>query len=313
MTRTKGFLLLSISILAISVWAGFDMLSRQDLIPGRDLKVLLSPKAWPASPGTVSFAVIGDAGTGGKNQFRVASEMAQTYQRQPFGLLLTTGDNVYFGGVVGRVKAVVDKPYRPLFDAGVEFRPALGNHDVDQDDDDGNDLPSTLAALSMPNRYYHFTRGPVDFFALDSNAMDEDQLTWLAGRLTCSENRWQVVYLHHPLYSSGVHGSGLELRSALESTLVSGGADIVFTGHDHNYERTLPQQGITYVVTGGGGAHIRPVGSSYFTVVNDADHHFVVVNVVDDTMRVTALDSDGETLDDFVLGPRAAQSPCSAQ
>ena len=193
MAFKKGGLLLSISVLAISGWAGFGVLSRQDLIPGSDVRFVLSPNAWLESTNEVAFTVIGDAGTGGKNQFRIASEMAQTYERQPFGLLLTTGDNVYFGGVIGRVKEVVDKPYKPLFDAGVEFRPALGNHDVDQDDADADadadDLPSILDALGMPNRYYHFTRGPVDFFALDSNDMDSSQLTWLTDRLTCSV-RW---------------------------------------------------------------------------------------------------------------------------
>ena len=313
MTFTTGFLLLLISVLAISGWAGLGVLSRQDLIPGSELKVVLSPGAWPESPDQVAFAVIGDAGTGGRNQFRIASEMARMYERHPFSLLLTTGDNAYFGKVVGRVEAVVDRPYRPLLDAGVEFRPSLGNHDVDQDDDDGDDLPAVLAALRMPNRYYHFTRGPVDFFALDSNDIDSDQLMWLSDRLTCSERRWQVVYLHHPLYSSGAHGSDLEIRSALESTLVAGGADIVFTGHDHNYERTLPQQGITYVVTGGGGAHIRPVGSSDFTAASEAEHHFTFARVAGDAMHVTALDDDGEALDNFLLGPRSAQIPCTAR
>ncbi len=304
-----GFLLLSIIFMAVVGWAGFGVLSRQDLIPGDDLNFVLLPNAWPESLNEVTFAVIGDAGTGGRNQFRIASEMAQTYQRQPFSLLLTTGDNVYSGDVADRAREVIDRPYGPLFDAGVEFRPTLGNHD----DNDDDELPSTLAALRMPNRYYHFTRGPVDFFAVDSNEIDSDQVRWLADRLTCSENRWQVVYLHHPLYSSGTHGSDFKLRGALESTLVTGGADIVFTGHDHDYERTLPQQGVTYVVTGGGGAHIRPVGSSDFTAVSEADLHFMLVRVAGDTMRVTALGDDGERLDDFVLSPRAAQSPCGNQ
>ena len=143
--------------------------------------------------------------------------------------------------------------------------------------------------------------------------MDGAQLTWLADRLTCSENRWQVVYMHHPPYSSGAHGSDLELRGAIESTLVTGGADIVFTGHDHSYERTIPQRGVTYVVTGGGGARIRPVGHSDFTAVSEADLHFVLVKVANGSMRVTALDGDGEQLDDFVLYPRAAQSTCTKQ
>ena len=311
MANKRGFLLISIIILAISGWAGFDVVSRQDLIPGSGLEVVLPPYAWPESPGNVTFAVIGDAGTGGRRQFRIASEMARTYQRQPFSLLLTTGDNTYFGDPVDKAEEVINKPYRPLLDAGVEFRPVLGNHDVDQNDDDGDDLPSALAALGMPDRYYHYTRGPVDFFALDSNDMDSGQLIWLTDRLTCSTNRWQVVYLHYPLYSSGVHGSNLELRRALESTLVAGGADIVFAGHDHNYERTLPQHGVTYVTTGGGGAQIRPVGSSQFTAVSEADHHFILVSVTNSTMLVTALDHDGERLDDFALSPRTAQNPCT--
>lgn len=311
MTLRKGFILILISVLAVLGWAGFNEVSRLDLVPGRDLNYVLRPNVWPQSPREVTFAVIGDAGTGGKNQFRVASMMAQSYELHPFGLLLTTGDNVYFGDVVARVKEVVDKPHGPLFDAGVEFRPVLGNHDVDREDGDGEELASTLDALNMPARYYHFTRGPVDFFALDSNNMDTDQMTWLTDRLRCSENLWQVVYLHHPPFSSGTHGSSLELRRAIEPTLVAGGADVVFAGHDHNYERTLPQQGVTYVVTGGGGSRIRRVGSSEFTAVSESDHHFVLVRVADNRMHVTVLDSDGEQLDDFALSPRSAQSPYS--
>ena len=310
MTLKNLSLALSVSILAISGWAGFGVLSRQDLIAGAELKIALPGNAWSDSIDQVAFAVIGDAGTGGRNQFRIASEMAETYRRHPFSLLLTTGDNVYFGDVVDRVREVVDKPYQPLFDAGVEFRPALGNHDVDDDDDD---IPLTLAALRMPSRYYAFRRGPVDFFALDSNDMDSDQILWLTNALICSKNHWQVVYLHHPLYSSGMHGSDLELRAPLEAALVRGGVDIVFSGHDHNYERTLPQQGVTYVVTGGGGAHIRRVDSSAFTAVSEADLHFTFVKVVNNTMHVIALEDDGEIMDDFVLNPRAAQIPCLVQ
>ena len=317
MRHKKGLLLIPIVVLVISGWAGIDVVLRLDRIPGSVSELVLQPDVWPKSPSEVTFAVIGDAGTGGVQQFRVASQMAQTYRSEPFGLLLTTGDNVYFGGVVNRVQDVVDKPYRPLFGAGVEFRPSLGNHDVEKDDgdadDDGPDLPATLAALGIPDRYYQFTSGPVDFFALDSNDMDNDQLIWLSDRLACSENAWQVVYLHHPLYSSGAHGSNLELRAVLESALVAGGADIVFTGHDHNYERTLPQQGITHVVTGGGGAQIRSVGSSEFTAVSDADHHFLLARVADGTMRITAIASDGELMDNFAVSPRAALRACNTQ
>ncbi len=174
MAVRNGFIVISLAILAFLVWAGSIVTSRLDLIPGRALEIALTRDAQPVPPDRVTFVVIGDAGTGGRHQFRVALEMAQAYQREPFSLLLTTGDNVYFGDVVERVEEVVDTPYKPLFDAGVEFRPVLGNHDVEQQDDDADELSLALAALRMPARYYRFTQGPVDYFALDSNAMGDD-------------------------------------------------------------------------------------------------------------------------------------------
>ena len=179
------------------------------------------------------------------------------YRKQLYEHLLTVGDNVYGGDVVDRSADVIDKPYKPLFDAGVEFHPALGNHDLD----DLDDQAETLATLGIPHRYYYFTDGPVDFFALDSNWMDDDQLRWLKKGLVCSDSSWQVVYMHHPLYSSGKHGSDTDLRETLETVLIAGGTDIVLSGHDHDYERSTPQHGIVHVVTGGG-ANLRIVGAS---------------------------------------------------
>ena len=233
--------------------------------------------------------------------------MARTYRRQPFGLLLTTGDNVYYGDVTDRVEDVVAKPYKPLFDAGVEFRPSLGNHDLE----DENGVAAILAALGLPGRYYHFAQGPVGFFALDSNQLDGDQLKWLAKGLNCSESEWQVVYLHHPQYSSGANGSDIELRTILEPILVAGGADIVFAGHDHNYERTTPQRGIVYVVTGGG-SRTRSVGSSDFTAVSEKELHFLLATVSGGRMSVEAIDADGNVIDTFSLNPRPAIATCGA-
>ena len=250
-TMAKKWMALgTVFVLLTAGWMGFQAMAQMDRIPGRALDITLKTYGSAAPQDIATFAVIGDAGTGGRDQFRVARAMAETYRRQPFGLLLTTGDNVYYGDVADRANQVIHKPYGPLFDAGVEFRPVLGNHDIDEQDD----MPEILATLGMSRRYYSFTSGPVEFFALDSNRMDGDQLAWLIGRLSCSDREWQVVYLHHPLYSSGRHGSDVALRETLEPVLVAGGADIVFAGHDHDYERTLPQHGIVHVVTGGGGS-----------------------------------------------------------
>ena len=258
-----GIALAAVLILALAGWLGFRFSGQGDEVPFAGPEVALIASAWPDGPDAVTFAVIGDFGTGRRDQFRVAARMAQAYQEQPYEHLLTVGDNVYGGTVADRAAEVIDRPYRPLFVAGVSFRPSLGNHDVE----DPDDLPLTLATLGMPRRYYQFSDGPVDFFALDSNRMDGDQLTWLEKGLSCSDRRWQVAYLHHPIYSSGKHGSDRDLREVLEPVLVRGGADVLLAGHDHNYERTTPQEGIVHIVTGGG-AKLRGVGARDFTVVS---------------------------------------------
>ena len=214
---------------------------------------------------------------------------------------------MYGGDVVDRAPDVIDKPYAPLFDAGVEYRPTLGNHDLDSQ----NDLSETLAALNMPYRYYHFAAGPVDFFALDSNRMDSDQLLWLRKGLSCSDNRWQVVYMHHPLYSSGKHGSDTGLRGTLEPVLIEGRADVVFSGHDHDYERSTPQHGIVHVVTGGGGAKLRRVGAREFTAVSKYELHFLLVEVSESSLEIEAISVDGVIIDSVSIEPRPGLTPCS--
>ena len=301
-----GMALGAVLILALATWTGFVVSTQTGQDPFAGFENTLEPKAWPNSPDAVTFAVIGDAGTGGRDQFRVAREMAETYKEQPFSLLLTAGDNVYGGDVVDRAPDVIDKPYKPLFDAGVEFHPALGNHDVD----DSDDLAETLSTLGIPHRYYYFTDGPVDFFALDSNRVDGPQIEWLRERLSCSDSLWQVVYFHHPLYSSGKHGSDIGLRHALEPVLREGGADIVLTGHDHDYQRSTPQHGIVHVVTGGG-SNVRSVGSGDFTAVSESVLHFLLISVSGKGMDVQAIDVDGNVIDTFPLNPRPAAISCS--
>ena len=133
--------------------------------------------------------------------------------------------------------------------------------------------------------------------------MDGDQLSWLLKRLSCSASPWQVVYMHHPIYSSGKHGSDMELREALEPILIAGGADLVLAGHDHNYERTTPQHGIVHIVTGAG-AKLRRAGSSDFTVASESKLHFLLVEASEDSMHIQAISADGTVMDSLSVGPQ---------
>ena len=75
----------------------------------------------------------------------------------------------------------------------------------------------------------------------------------------------------------------------------------MINGHDRNYERTTPQNGVTYVVTGGGGRGVREMGSSSFTAFGVAVIHFVYVTVAGDELALHAIDGVGQEFDSLVI------------
>src|SRR5262245_11309334 len=81
------------------------------------------------TPGKFSFAVIGDTGTGKRGQLSIAQVMETVCEREPFGLVLMLGDNIY-GGVNSRAfRKRFEQPYHNLIARGVMFQAVLGNHD----------------------------------------------------------------------------------------------------------------------------------------------------------------------------------------
>jgi hypothetical protein len=102
--------------------------------------------------------------------------------------------------------------------------------------------------------YYAFkaSKQDVKFIALESDYPSPEQREWLQQELSGGED-WMIPFFHHPLYSSGMHGSHVDLRKAMEPMLLESNVTVVFTGHDHFYERILPQHGITHFVVGSGG------------------------------------------------------------
>ena len=255
-------------------------------------------QAIQAQAESLRFAVIGDFGSGTPQQYEVASLMAAVRARSQYDMVLTAGDNIYGGW---NRRAVVDRfemPYRLLLEGGVSFFASLGNHD-------------DLAERQYPlfnmggERYYSFTRSNVQFFALDSNYMDGAQLTWLRRGLEASTAPWKIAFFHHPLYSSALrHGAQEDLRVVLEPLLVQYNVQVVFSGHDHVYERLKPQRGITYFVCGSSGQLRRGNlnGRSPETAAGfDQDLAFMVVEIEDDVMRFRTISRTDVVVDSGVI------------
>ena len=253
---------------------------------------------FPLKSGSVRFAAIGDMGTGEAPQYEVAQQMLKARQTFPFDFVIMLGDNIYGGSKPADFDRKFAVPYKPLLDAGVKFYASLGNHD---DTNERFYQPFNMNGES----YYTYKKGNVRFFVLNSNYMDPKQLAWLEAQLTDAGNGgWKICYFHHPLYSSGrFHGPSLDLRKSLEPLFIKYGVDVVFSGHDHVYERIRPQQGIYYFMEGASG-ELRPGNLAHTAITEkgfDTDRSFVLSEIAGDEMYFQTVSRTGATVDSGVI------------
>jgi 3',5'-cyclic AMP phosphodiesterase CpdA len=247
----------------------------------------------PNAANSTKFAVIGDSGTGERQQYEVGAQMARLHQTFPFSFVIMLGDNIYGGQKAADLVKKFEVPYKPLLDAGVKFYASLGNHDAQSN----RDYP--LWNMNG-ERYYSHQHGEVRFFVLDSDYMDPKQLAWLGQQLGDSPERWKISYFHHPLYSSaGRHGSEVDLRLVLEPLFLRYGMNAVFSGHDHIYERLKPQKGIYYFVSGSAGQLRRgDLKRTEMTEVGfDQDQSFMAVEIAGDVLSFKTISRTGMTVD----------------
>jgi 3',5'-cyclic AMP phosphodiesterase CpdA len=254
-------------------------------------------RSFPNRADSLKFAAIGDNGTGDRPQYEVARQMENAHASFAFDLVIMLGDNMYGGQSPADFVRKFERPYASLLKAGVQFRASLGNHDRPQN-------VSYKPYNMNGERYYTYARKNVRFLALDSTLMDAKQLAWIEATLQAAQEDWKICYFHHPLYSNaGRHGSSVDLRVILEPLFVKHGVDVVFSGHDHVYERVKPQKGITYFVSGAAGqlrrGNMRPEEdtAAYF----DQDQSFMLAEVSGNDLYYEAVSRAGKTVDSGVI------------
>ena len=251
----------------------------------------------PRLPDSLKLAIIGDSGNGRRAQYELAAQMIAARKRFPFELVLMVGDNLLGRQAAADFVTKFERPYAPLLSSDVQFFAALGNHDEPAN--------RYYPPFNMGGqRYYTYARQGVRFFVLDSTDFDPEQGAWIENALKAATEEWKVCYLHHPLYSSGSrHGSTVDLRARLEPLFVEHGVQVVFSGHDHVYERIKRQNGIHYFVVGSsgqlrkGGIRPSPMTAAYF----DRDQVFMVAEIAGQELSFEAITRLGETVDSGVI------------
>jgi hypothetical protein len=279
----------------------------------RELSPAPGALALPVRDGSVRFAVIGDSGRGDAAQHAVARQMLAWRAKFPFEFVLMLGDNIYGPHTPDDYVRKFEAPYEPLLAAGVSFHAAIGNHD--------DPAQIYYSPFHMGGqRYYTFRKGErtaagltgagVRFFALDSRSFDPAQLAWLRSALAESGSTWKICFFHHPIYTSGRYaGTAAALREALEPIVVTGDVDVVFSGHEHVYERVTPQRGVSYFVSGAAGSLRRgdldgrsPITARGF----DQDYHFLIIEVTGTELYFQAISRGGQTVDAGVISKEAS-------
>lgn len=247
----------------------------------------------PSAPVPFTFVAYGDTRSHPEDHRAVIAAIVR--QRPEF--VLQSGDLVDRGGDKGQWEQF-DQITQPLRDAHIAYYPARGNHDVGP-----YYLKRITEAYDSGNGYYYaFTRHHYRFVMLDSLDPDEfdphsAQYQWLVRELTRAHVSGLpfFVMFHEAPFSVGPHGPTPDAQRILHPLFVKYQPLAVFCGHDHLYYRTT-RDGVTYFVTGGGGAPLYHPDNAKIAIPGDvyaSVHHLIRCDVDGSRVTFTALCVDG--------------------
>ena len=249
----------------------------------------------PKQADRFTFFVYGDTRTHADAHGRVAAALlAEATRLRQFTFVVHTGDLAQNGSNAEETARQFFGPAALLL-ARLPVVPVRGNHE------EGTDLfKKYFPAPDLPRSSDEaddlcFDYGSARIIVLDQYVparTGDARMKWLAEKLAEAKDRWRVVVFHEPVYSSGAHGPNVTFRELAEPVLVAGKVHLVVAGHDHDYERTKPLQGITHIVSGGGGAPLRgkrwDAGNEPWSAKFESVHNFLTVTVTPEKLTVTA-------------------------
>jgi hypothetical protein len=267
------------------------------------LAVLLLSCTWPAAAAAdTGIFALGDFGVGGATEREMGASLKHFAAHHPSAkMLVTLGDNDYTESP-SAFHSNWTTAFGWLDGAGLGVAGTLGNHDVRL-----NGGRYEYDELNMPRARYRRTIGNVQLFVLNSNNVNRRQTDWLKTVLPASTATWKVVLFHHPAWTCGEYRSDAAVVEKWVPLFEQYGVQLVLSGHDHNYQRFAPRNGVRYIVHGGGGAHLYPIErcpASYPTRrFARAVHGFLYLRASDTELRVSAFTRHRSLVDRVIIRP----------
>ena len=261
--------------------------TRFDVQPASDADLAAAVASVDVPAGAAVLAGAGDVAMCGRLDPAEATArlLDAIVAAHPDVLIFTTGDHAYPDGTA-REFAECYEPTWGRFNA--RTRPTPGNHDYETVGAgpyfEYFDLFDRLPA-ARGRGYYAFDHGAWRIVALNSlEPIEGDQLAWLRTTLEAEPRDCLLAYWHNPLFSSGFHGwqpwdRGRD-TAAFWEVLQQHGVDVILNGHDHVYERFVPQNadgepestGVRQFIVGTGGAGLHPfIGSRRNSAYRNGD------------------------------------------
>jgi hypothetical protein len=258
---------------------------------------------------TVHMLVIGDTRDGYSTW---GAALKTAFQKGTPDIILFSGDETS----LGPVQLEWDQWFLagdPLL-ASTPMVVAHGNHEVNS--------VNFFSQFALPGDEQNFAVqfGPVHLTVANDTPINQADVTGsvkttLAANLAAGNSApWNLLMHHKPMFSassSSHHADVLYMRNAWEETIDANRVDMVFNGHDHDYERSKPMrqgavqadasQGTVFVVVGAAGADLYPSGRDFWTAVSESTYSFALVDVSRKMLSLTAYRSDGSMLDSYMI------------
>lgn len=252
-------------------------------------------------------------------QQQLSAQMAQ----QKADFVIHTG-NLTASGLNEDANAEFFTPYQDTL-AVTPLFVALGAHEYGPDKQSRNSKSfvrsnySRFHDMTWSNatpKYYFFDTANARFIFLDANAAygavwapdiseKSAQYKWLQSALSTAGEKWKIVVVNAPMYSTGEQGAANEAAARFVPLFERYGVDLVLQGTEANYERTFPilkdepnARGVTYLTLGGGGAApTKRASSQAFTARFVAGYHFAQLDIVDRKMTIKVFNEQGKQID----------------
>jgi len=257
------------------------------------------------------IALYGDAGRGNEEQFDLGCAMAERHRKNPFQLVLSTGDNQYDSTTPDIMKRIFEDPFAELIEAGVPIYQTPGNHDMDegriashlQYSREVDALRLKKGGWVLPAENYVINTKHAKIIVLNvTQALSLfeypfEALEFARRHLAEPSDRWKIVCCHYHLWSTGLRGDHEEMKEVFLPFLEIYPIDFFFAGHEHHAEMFAPWRGMRSAIIGHGSEireHVMPSDQECLFRTNAIG--FAELTLDETTARFVFVDTHGQEI-----------------